>query len=929
MKKLSTLILAIVVLFVWTDGKGANLLQSYQVQHQIPSFVERNSTFELSFKVPGISAKDVEEAYLFYRPEGDMAYSQKEASLVSSTFNVPLSVNDKQATSLEYYFQIQLSNGETITYPQNKAAEDPVRVDIVDNRQTEREKRVEETGVDYTILSPEPGSTVSQQDVVIAITLFYEPAEIDTANSSFRMSVDGEDITEQAQMDNYFYTYAPDDLSSGTHTVLFELQKSDTVLTVTDWQFTVRDSKTSGGMMTSAEDQGRDSWMPEGNVQISARNQQVGGNRNDALRGNVRLSGQQGNISYSAHGLLTTQEDPRLQPQNRFGATLYVGDWLDLEAGHVYPNLSTMTISGQRMQGLNTGFRAWDEALNVQFVYGKLRRGIDNRYTSINVEEQTFEGAQEPVRNYFLQTREDGRGTFKRDVIGGRLGTERSDNLNFGLSFLKVQDDTNSIQLVSGFEDLMNTNPDLASSLNEQEMQELQDNPDQLNIRGNPTPKGNFVASTDLEAHFDNDRIQLQTDAAVSLLNQDISEGVLNQEAAEDLGFTIDQDTENILDRLSWLIIVNENMEVLPLQYDTETADAPAETFFPTSILAAQSELGLSYMNNNFQFRYRWVGPGYNSLANTTIRKDVAGFTIADRVQLYGNRIYLTLRYERLKDNVMDTKDATTHTNTYRTNISWYPINQDFPRVSLGLMMRNRDNEIGLNNPFVADISGVPEDAAIQNLSVQEGDTLITPNPKLSDTYQVTTSISQEFSLLGITHDASLNYSLINTKNRVFQYGDSQNNSFSFRVTNRYQDLPLQTRFGFNINNTETTSGLTDIQILGANIGGELFLLEDKLSLDMALAFTQNRSEITSLVTDDNNTPREPSDDYYKPASGDDAVSVTESNSFIIDTGAQYNLNARHSFLFDFRYSNVQNTLSTSRVMPNDHLLQVRYVYNF
>lgn len=244
-------------------------------------------------------------------------------------------------------------------------------------------------------------------------------------------------------------------------------------------------------------------------------------------------------------------------------------------------------------------------------------------------------------------------------------------------------------------------------------------------------------------------------------------------------------------------------------------------------------------------------------------------------------------------------------------------------------MMRKRDNNVGLNNPFVADISGVPESAAIQNLSIQDSDTLITPNPRFSDTYQLTGSVSQQFSLFGITHDASLNYSTINTQDQVFQYGDSKSNSFSLRLVNRFQDVPLQSRIGFNINNTETTSGLTDIQILGANIGGEMFLFDDQLSLDVSLAVTKNRTEITTLITDDNDTPQEPSDDYYKPASGSDALSVSESNSFIIGTGAQYNLNANHSFLVNFRYSNVQNTLSSARAFPNDHLLQARYIFNF
>lgn len=927
MDKRKVLMLIIGILAVGTTAV-AEVTPHFQVHHQKPAFVERNASFDLSFKAPGIDAKDVEEAYLFYRPDGDKAYSQKEASLVSSTFNASLTIRDKQTTGVEYYLRVQLRNGETLTYPANEAPGDPVRIEVIEKRKSEREKRVEETGVDYTILSPEPGSTVARQDVVVAITLFYDPAEVDTANSSFRMLVDGVDVTEQAHADDFFYTYSSDDLPNGKHTAQFELLKDDTVLTITDWQFTVLDLNAPAQNLASM-DESSSNWMPEGNVQLSARNQQVGGNANDALSGNVRLSGRNGDVTYSAYGLLTTQEDPRLQPQNRFGASLYIGDWLEFEAGHTYPNLSTFTIAGQRLQGMNTRLHLWDDALNMQFIYGNLRRGIDNIYDDIIVEEQTIGENQDPVYSYSLQPRDGETGTFQRKIVGGRLGTNRSDNLDVGLNFLKVEDNTDSIRLIEGFEDLMQTNPDLLSGLNSQQMQNLKSNPDQLNINGNPAPKGNFVAATDFEARFDRNRVQLQADAAVSLLNKDISNGILNQEAAEDLGLSLDPDTEDMLDRLSWLIIINENMETLPIRFDTESAESNAEAFFPTSIVATQSELGLQYFDNNLQLRYRWVGPAYNSLANTTVRKDIAGFTLSDRIQLFRNRIYLTLGYERLQDNVSDTKEATTYTNTYRTNISWYPISSYLPNVSIGFMQRNRDNEIALHNPLVAGISGVNESAAVQNIAIENGDILFTPTPRLTDTYQLTASVSQQFSLFDISHDASLNFSTINTIDEVFEYGDSQNNSISLRVVNHFQDLPLQSRIGLNINNTETTNGLNDIRILGANIGGELFLLDDQLSLDMSFAITQNRTETTALITDDNGTPQEIADDYYKPANDSDAATVTESNSFIIGTGARYDINENHSLLLNFRYSNVRNTISSSRTFPNDHLLQARYIFNF
>ncbi|MDZ7683473.1 MAG: hypothetical protein U5J63_17620 [Fodinibius sp.] len=211
-------------------------------------------------------------------------------------------------------------------------------------------------------------------------------------------------------------------------------------------------------------------------------------------------------------------------------------------------------------------------------------------------------------------------------------------------------------------------------------------------------------------------------------------------------------------------------------------------------------------------------------------------------------------------------------------------------------------------------------------MDVVQGDTLLTPCPRYSDTYQFTASVSQEFSLLGITHDASLNFSMLNTTNEVFKYGDSQSNSLSLQVTNRFDDLPLQTNLGININNTETASGLTEIHILGGTIGGELFLMDNKLSLNASLAFTKNRSESNGLFTNTNDTPEQSADDYYQPGN---TTTVTESNSYIVNVGGRYNLSQRHAFVLDFRYSNVRNMLATSRTFPDDHLLQARYIFKF
>lgn len=907
----------------WLTSQAHSDPTPISVQHQKPTFVERDASFELQFSALGINASDVADAYLFYKTDGNMAYSQKKAILSASEFSIELSVDDKQASELEYYLEIQLNDGSTVTYPNSDASGDPVSVDIVDQQQSNRQKIVVDTGVDYTILSPDPGVSVSQEDVVVALTLFYDSAEIDTS-ASFHLYVDGEDVTEQASASDYFYTYSPDDLSRGQHKAEFTIEKNDSVTVLADWNFSVVAPGMSVNAFTGEEQ--RRGWQPQGNVEVRARNQQVGGYPNDALSGNVRLSGQKDNISYSAYGLLTTQEDPRLQPQNRYGVNLYVGDWLEFEAGHVYPTLNTFTIAGQRMQGAHAGFYFWDETLNMQLIYGKLRRGIENIYDEISVEEQNVAGSKDPVRSYSLNT--DDSGTFRRKVAGGRIGVKKDNLFNAGINFLKVEDDTNSIPLVNDFSDVLEMNPDLASTLDSQERQALENNPEELGVSGNPTPRGNFVAASDIEAQFDNDRIQFEADGAVSFLNQDISDGVLTQEAADRIGFSIAEDTEDLLDRLSWLIVINENMDTLPIRFNEDATDTSADVFFPTSILAAQSQVGLNYFNNDLRLRYRWIGPGYNSLANTTVRKDIAGISVTDRFRLFENQLYVTLGYENLRDNVVNNNDATTSTLNYRTNVSWYPINQNLPRISISGMKRTRDNAVALNNPLVASIDNIAEQAAVQNITIQNGDTLTTATPRLSDTYQFTASVNQQFSLFGISHDASINYSLLNTTDQAFEYGDSKSNSISLRLVNQFQDLPLQTNLGFNYNSSETADGLNKVSITGANLGGSVFLFDNKLNVEMSFAFTQNRSESIPLTTDDNGTPQFSFDDYYKPGSNQQK-SITESNSYIANSRMRYNLNERHSFLLDAKYSNVRNMLSSSITYPNDHLIQLRYIFNF
>lgn len=914
-----------VVIFVflglWSvSGRLAMAQPQYRIQHEVPTLIERNEPVNLSFTVLGLDPGEVEEAFLYYRYDGEISYQQVRARYNPPQFAVQFQIEKETAASLEYYFVIERSGGPELIYPELNYRQEPIRVDIVESQKSEESPEKVE-GIEHTILSPEPGSGVPVNDVLIAVTLFYQEEAF--ADSSFRLLLDGNDITGKARASGYFFSYVPDKMLIGKHTVRLELHRKDKIQEIVSWDFTAFLPNT----VAASELNSQSGFMPAGQVELTARNQVFAGDANDALVGRIRFSGEGENIRYSAYGMVTSRESSRLQPLNRYGLEVQAGNWMELKGGHFYPMLSRLTLAGQRVLGIHSSLHLADNFINLRFLYGQTNRSIDNLYSTIIRQPQQFNDVVVDT-SYILGFRERGRGTFGRNVIGGRLGLGNSSTFEWGLNFLKIQDDTASITTVRNYGDVLTKAPELLQGLKTEDLNKLHSEPGSLNIQGpNPRPKGNVLAGTDFFVSFDKNRIQFQAEAGASLQNEDISRPLLDGQRAEELGFILDQHTEDLLSRLSWLIIINENMSALPLKFNSDDADSKAQFYLPSGIFATESELSLNYFKNQLRIQYRWIGPDYNSLVNNTVRKDIAGFTVTDRFRLLKNRLYLTLGFESLNDNITGSKEATTRTLTYRNNLSWFPEKEGLPRVSLGLMLRMRDNDIPVHNPFLADEF---RNVFVQNFETTNGDTVLAPKPRENRTFRLTNSISKQFRLFDVTHNANLNVSVLNTRDEVFRYGNFASRSLSFNINNHFTSPRLNTNIGVSYTKTENLDGLSKVGITGFNFGASLFLLDDKLNFSSNIAFTRNVSESTSLVIDDSDS-RQIRDDYYKPetdTAGNRIINGSEFNSYIFRLGTRYTINKQHAFLLDMSFTNVVSTLD-NRDIPNDRIIQARYIFNF
>lgn len=892
----------------------------FTVQHQTPTALVRGEINNLEFIVPGVNQNDVQEAILFYNFDEGIGFQQQEILFRNGVFTVGLEIEDPNASSVEYYFQLNLRSGGQIFFPENSPSENPVRVDIISSSEPQTQNVNRNSEIDFTILSPEQGDALAPNDVVIAIALFYDVEKLETGE--FKLFIDNRDVTALSDTSDYFISYVPKDLKNGPHTVKLEYHTQSEVFLVTSWEFDVVDPSQARPAGFGEKNSNR----PIGRIELGARSQTIAGNNNDAYTARTNVSGKYGLLSYSLNGFFTSQESDRLQPQNRFGANLRLGKWLRLDAGHIYPNISRFTISGRRIYGINTQLNTPKENLSVQFVYGEVNRKVTNLYSGVNRTEVTDNSGSVVDTTYTLGFENLGRGTFTRKITAGRIAFGNERKFQFGIQAMKVEDDTTSLFNVRDFDTLLDAPPSLYSNLDQGDFNKLQENPNLLQVQGGSArPQGNFVAGTSLRTGFAKNRIRLESETVVSALNNDIYGGPLTIQGAEDLGFDIDEEITNLLDRLSRLIIINENMNVLPLRvknFDTDSSEA--EAFFPTSLLGSNSELSINYPSNNFKLQYRWVGPNFNSLANSTVRKDIAGFTASDRFRLFENRLYVTLGYETLQDNVTNNKDATTESKTYRSNFSWYPVSVKLPRMSFGLRYRTRDNGLARFNPSV---SANFENAAVQNFVIdvdEQGniDTLLTPVPRENTTINLSGSITQQFELLSILHDASLSFNNLNTKDEVFAFGDVTSSAVSFNVTSRFNDIRLRTQLGLTFNNTETGSGQTDINIFGLYTGASYFMLDNKLNLNGRLAITSNSSKTRALIVepsvagDDN-----PENDYFIL---DSTVNKSDFSTFVIQAGAQYDLNEYHSFIFDANFTNVSGTGNS-----NDSIVALRYLFNF
>ena len=385
-----------------------------------------------------------------------------------------------------------------------------------------------------------------------------------------------------------------------------------------------------------------------------------------------------------------------------------------------------------------------------------------------------------------------------------------------------------------------------------------------------------MLIGTDIFFGRDNNRFIIEGEAAFSLLARDITGGPFTKEELDTL---IDDVVDGKIgdDRIPFdpaslksIFIINQS--IIPLD--------------PTGLnsLTYNAGLKLSYFKQFIRANYRFVGSEYNSLANPFIRKDIKGFNISDRIRMLSNKFIVSLRFERLENNLAENKENTTTTTSFDGGISIYP-GRDMPRISLNVRNYVRDN--GVDTTRI--------DSSLGLIDRREENATVTS----------TFSIGYDVEALGYKHKLNLN---VSNSERTDEFREDRGSSFTSSefsstqialVVNTEYNFPLKTQVQFLTNNNES-AGLSDFTYTVFGVGGKYLMLNKKLELNANLKYSTTSGTI-------------------------------EFNETRLGGGARYYITPKQSILGSAEFANRVQSAGEGKPDEsfNDYIIRARYVISF
>ncbi len=688
----------------------------------------------VQFEIRFLQASNIAKAVIAYRSFGENEYAENELTVLGNSATFVLEASKVKPPFVEFFVYATLNNGVTEYYPLDYATSSaPLKVLVTGASPKDQE---------ILLLTPEANSKVPSGELFVSVSLLKVPDEVNKQLT--RIYLDNYDVTEMAVISDDLVLFSPENfdykLNPGMHRVSVDLFTEENKLYHSvSYMFEL--------LPAYSPEYGASAFLYGVNVRGESRNETM---RGESLWYNnlgIDFNGSYSDWNVDARVYVTSEEKKYLQPNNRYSLTVS-SDWLSLGVGDLFPQYPQLIMSGKRVRGFSGNLRAGFFGLTV--ATGEITRSVDGAYLK-DATPSDFASNIVTVDNKRVFA---DLGTYKRDLLSVRPSFFIGRYFEWGFSFLHGKDDAGSIKYGA-------------------------------------KPKENLLLGTDMKFAFDNNRIVLTGQTAVSINNNDISSGTLSDGMIDTLGDKLGFDSE----------VVKTIKNVFG---NFMTVNQYISPFNPQELasLAAEASLSLNYFNNAFKSSYIYRGNDFQSFGQSFIRTDVAGFNISDVLRLMENKIFLSVAYENLSDNLQKTRLSTTTFQTVNTSVAYYP-RTDFPNIVFGYSNFSNANTIQKNS---ADSLYAIDDAT-NRVSLQ-------------------LSYSYDFE---VKQRTALSFTFTDRTDNTISKNDAENSSVNLNNTS-FWTPKLNSTVGISFNNSKTK--FSEYSYVSLTLGATYLMLQDKLRMN-------------------------------------------------------------------------------------------------
>jgi len=814
--------------------------------HKNPGNAIEGEAIDLSIML--LQDQPVSQGSIYFRPIGELSY--QEIHLLKDGLSWYGNIPKEQVlpTGIEYVIILDLPFGAKLSAPlNNDPFEDPLTISVRKNyvqKEFGQSKKISKSKIisDVLILSPEPGSFIRPEDVVIAVSTFNSP-NIDS--TKYTVLIDGENFSDFAILEQNILSVAPNELDIGLHTVQLNFITTYGIeIEPIIWSFTITKS------MVNVVEQ----LLYKGNINSLASNNSASGSSINEAEINGKLSAELSWVKGRVNFRKTSRESDFLQPLNRTTTSLFITDYLKIEYGDVYPSLSPYIIDGKRIRGQLIDIHL--PFFRLQTISGKLNETVQYQdytnggYTLLG--EATVTDSTNFTKYFMSRTGY----TFPREVNAVKLSFSMFNKIKAGLHVMKAKDDKDKVSksisadieftvdsLGYGIEAGNYTFNSFDSAVLAQgDTIIFPDN----NWSGN-SPEDNLVLGFDFESAMDNRKLLFQMGWNMSFYNTDIWNDemtlaemdttlddsldgfigqVYNDDGSIGEGSISPIDTLSIPNPSDYKDIFTINTNMIPLfpidigaMEENKIAalvNMPSSAFF--------FRLKGHYSFNNLLVEYRQVGPQYKSLGNPYLTTNIREFNLNNRISVLERKLSVVFGYQYKDNKISYTTVDPLKTTKYSMNFTLVP-GPGAPSIVVNIQSSKKNNEI---DSLTVDAGG--NYLSDPREETQALNTLLSVN--------LPASFGKTFNNISISLN-SIKYSDLLLSERRPDYFFSKTNSttLSANISSRFS-IPLKTNISFNqtkleipYNSEEGDILIKEMQWRSLGLGGQYGLFENRLQI--------------------------------------------------------------------------------------------------